>query len=108
MHIAVIEEEQPIRDVIRHALELGGHQVDVYPETPEVLSPCDLVIIEPGESGQAFPAIWQLMKRHHQRVLILTFHDWNIDLAQKLRLPLVRKMPFRLTQLLDIVDKLRT
>lgn len=108
MHIVVIEEEQPIRDVVRHALELGGHEVDVYPETPETLSSCDLVIIEPGERGQAFPAIWQFVQRHHLPVLILTFHEWNIELAHKLRIPIVRKIPFRLAQLLDMIDKLHT
>jgi DNA-binding response OmpR family regulator len=106
MHIVVIEEELPIRDIVQHALELGGHQVDVYPETPETLSSCDLVIIEPGEQGEAFPAIWRLTQRHHLPVLILTWHEWNIDLAQKLRIPIIRKIPFHLAQLLDMIDSI--
>ncbi|GHO95183.1 hypothetical protein KSF_052310 [Reticulibacter mediterranei] len=106
MHIVVIEEELSIRDIVQHALELDGHEVDVYPEAPETLSCCDLVIIEPGEQGQAFPAIWRLTQRQHLPVLILTFHEWNIDLAQKLRLPIIRKIPFHLAQLLDMVDSI--
>lgn len=108
MHIAVIEEERSIQDMVRHALELGGHQVDIYSEPPEQLNPYDLVIIEPGEHGQALPTILHFMDLYHFPVLILTFYDWNIDLAQKQHLPLLRKMPFRLMQLLEMVEGVDT
>lgn len=106
MHIAVIEEERPIQELVRCALELGEHTVDTYYETPETLSSYDLVIIEPGEYGQGLPAILRLTNHHNLPVLILTFHEWNIDKAQKLHIPILRKMPFRLNPLLEMVDQL--
>jgi DNA-binding response OmpR family regulator len=104
MHIALIEEELPIQDIVRHALELGGHQVETYYKTPEKLHPYDLVIIEPGEDGHAFPPLHQHLKCYHPPVLILTFYEQNIDAALQQQLPILRKIPFRLASLLKMVD----
>lgn len=105
MYIAVIEEEPLIRDMLRHALELGGHRVDIYGAMPEQFRSYDLLIVEPGEFGQGFPAISQFMRGYCIPVLILTFYEWNVCMAREYNLPAIHKMPFRLTHLLRTIGR---
>lgn len=104
MHIAVIEEEPLIRDMLRYALELSGHQVETYATMPDHCRAYDLVIVEPGEYGQGFPAIYQLIRGYRIPILILTFYEGNVGMAQEYNLPAMYKMPFRLTHLLKTIS----
>jgi DNA-binding response OmpR family regulator len=108
MRIAVIEEERPIQDLVRHALELAGHRVDTYYQASEQLAPCDLVIIEPGEYGQGIPVVQQLREQKHIPVLILTFHERNVITGYESRIPVLRKLPFRLQHFFAVVNGLNT
>jgi DNA-binding response OmpR family regulator len=108
MRIAVIEEERPIQDLVRHALELGGHRVDTYYQASEQLAPCDLIIVEPGEYGQGMPAIQLLREQRCIPVVILTFHERNIIIGYESHIPVLRKLPFRLQQLFSVVNDLNT
>ncbi|GHO43326.1 DNA-binding response regulator [Ktedonospora formicarum] len=105
MYIAVIEEELLIRDMLHYALELSGHQVDIYSEMPEHCRAYDLAIVEPGEYGQGFPAISQLIRGYHIPVLILTFYESNMGIAREYSLPAINKMPFRLPHLLKSISR---
>nr|BBH88949.1 hypothetical protein KTC_37000 [Thermosporothrix sp. COM3] len=104
MRIAVIENELSIQDMLRYALELEGHRVDIYACIPDQFLKCDLVIIEPGEYGQHFQVVLHCIEYYRVPVVILTFYDWNIIMAQEYGVPALRKLPFRLSLFLEYVN----
>jgi DNA-binding response OmpR family regulator len=105
MHIAVIDEADSIQDMLRSVLESSGHQIETYRTMPDAITHYDLIIVEPGEDSQELVRLLPLRSSHALSVLILTFHEANLTLARRHLLPVLWKMPFRLSALLAMIEQ---
>lgn len=106
MYIAVIEEADSIQDMLRSVLEFSGHHIETYRTMPDALPHYDLIIVEPGEESQELVRLLPLHSSRMLSVLVLTFHEANLALARRHLLPVLWKMPFRLSVLLAMIEQL--
>lgn len=122
MRIAVLDDNQSIGEMLRHALELEGHTVVVYFDSEKFLAsindpttastPFDLIVVDlllsNGISGvEVIRQVWNTFP-NLPVILISAGSSWEIEAARR-ALPTVKvlRKPFRIASLLAMIRELK-
>jgi DNA-binding response OmpR family regulator len=108
--IAVIEEDELVRELLRRWLSDAGHAVEAY-SAPTRIGEVDLIIADVASPRAAGPVLVQLLQANSRTPILLlsarfrTGQDGSVQLANELGVAAVLPKPFTQRQLIAAVHQ---
>ena len=112
--ILVIEDEEPVRNLLSDILKKGGHKVEVVSDGNQGIEvfkekAFDLVFTDLGMPGMSGWQVAEKIKNINEKIPVALITGWNVELKQsemkESSVDLIVHKPFEVEQVLNLVQE---